>query len=236
MRHAHRLSVRAATAILIACVFAATAVIVVGTRSSASQHDKARIEAARAITNTELYEDALGSSYDEWVTVMGYFVLKDPAYLDRFAASRKTVETSLVALRNDALVHNPNDAAALDGLIATHARFADTDARVLKAIGDGDLAGAVGISGGTGTTADSDKLLGDLRARIAEQRVILRAAQDRQQAAEDATLRWSLGIGTMCAGLLLVIGLASFEMDRPPVAPRQRHHPRHRRRRSHGAS
>jgi sensor domain CHASE-containing protein len=67
MRHAHRLSVRAATAILIACVLAATAVIVVGTRSSASQHDNARIEAAHASNNSALYEDALGSSYEEWV-------------------------------------------------------------------------------------------------------------------------------------------------------------------------
>jgi diguanylate cyclase (GGDEF)-like protein len=217
MRHAHRLSVRAATAILIACVLAATAVIVVGTRSSASQHDNARIEASRAINNSALYEDALGSSYDEWVTVFEYFALKDPAYLNRFALSRKTAETALVALRDDALVHNPDDAAALDALIATHTRLTDGDARVIKAIGDGDFVGAISISVSSGTTADSDRLLGDLRMRIAEQRIALRAAQDRQQAAEDATLRWSLGIGAMCAGLLLVMGLASFEWIGRPL-------------------
>ena len=217
MRLTHRPSVRVAMAILVACVLAATAVIVVGTRSSANQHQNARIEAARANNNSALLEDALGSSYDEWVTVMGYFVLKDPAYLDRFALSRKSAEEALDALRDDAIEHNPDDAPALDALIATHARFADIDARVLKAIGDGDLASAVSLSGGSGTTADSDKLLGDLRTRIGEQRIVLGAAQDRQQAAEEATLRWSLGIGIMCACLLLVMGLAGLQWIGRPL-------------------
>ena len=93
MKYTHRLSVRAATAILVVCVLAATAVIVIATRSSASQHDRARIQAERTINNSGLYEDALGSVYDEWVTVVAYFIQHDPAYLDRFAASRKTADT-----------------------------------------------------------------------------------------------------------------------------------------------
>jgi diguanylate cyclase (GGDEF)-like protein len=217
MKYAHRLSVRAATAIVIVCVLATTGVIVVATRASAARHDTAQQEAARAIINSAHYEDALGSTYDEWVTIIDYFVLQDPSYVDRFNASRTMATNALVALRDDALVHDPEDAVRLNDMIATHARFADGDEQVIAAIRSGDVTKAISIAVGSGVTADSDQLLAALRQRIVDQRLTLNKAQDDQQAAEASTLRWSLGIGAMCAGLLLVMGLAALEWIGRPL-------------------
>src|SRR6185295_9953430 len=159
----------------------------------------------------------LGSVYDEWVTVIAYFVQHDPVYLDRFAAARTKADTSLRALRDDAGMHNPDDAAAIDKMIDTHARFAEGDQQIISLIGAGDLGGAIAITTSSGLTADSEQLLGDLGRRLTAQRDALRAAQGDQQAAEDATLRWSMGIGAMCAGLLLIMGLAGFEWIGRPL-------------------
>ena len=217
MRYGHRLSVRAATAILVVCVLATTAIIVVATKSSSNRHDHARIGAVRTINNSGLYEDALGSVYDEWVTVVAYFLNNDPSYLERFAASRSRADAALRALRDDALAHDPADAAAIDEMVQTHARFADGDQQVIALIGAGDLGGAVKIATQSGLTTDSEQLLTDLGQRIADQRVALRAAQDEQQSAESATMSWSLGIGAMCAGLLFIMGLAGFEWIGRPL-------------------
>jgi diguanylate cyclase (GGDEF)-like protein len=217
VKYGHRLSVRAAAALLIVCVLSATAVIVIATKSSSNQHDQTRVEAARAINNSGLYEDALGSVYDEWVTVIAFFIQHDPTYLDRFAASRRNAETALKALHDDALAHNPGDAAAIDKLLKTHTHFADGDQQVIALLGAGDLAGAVSLAANSGLTADSEQLLADLGTRIAQQRVALRAAQDDQQSAETATLAWSLGIGAIGAGLLFIMGLAGFEWIGRPL-------------------
>ncbi len=217
MKGSYRLSVRGATALLIACVVAATAGIAVATLATAKQHQQAGERADRAIVNSSLYEDALGGAYDEWVAVVAYFALKDPAYLDRFTQSRKTVEASLVALRADATAYHSGQAASLDAFIATHTRFADLDQEVITAIDGGDLARAIAIVTDTGLIVDSDQFLSDLRQRIEAQRIELRAAQSQQRDAEAATRRWSLSIGAMCAGLLIVVGLASYRWIGRPL-------------------
>jgi diguanylate cyclase (GGDEF)-like protein len=217
MNLGHRLSVRAATALLIVGVLAATGVIVATTRASAKRHQAASQEATRAINNTAHYEDAIGSTYDEWVTVIAYFLDRDPAFIERFAESRKKAEDALVALRDDARVRDPEDASRLDALIATHAHFATADAQAIAAIEANDLAGAIQISRDSGATADSEQLLADLRERIVDQRLTLNRAQDAQQAAENATLRWSLSIGAMSALMMLGIGLAAFEWIGRPL-------------------
>ena len=217
MKYGHRVSVRAATAVLVCCVIAATTVIVVATRSSAARHEAAQQEATRAIDNGALYEDALGGVYDEWVTVIAFFVLQDQSYLDRFENSRKTAGDALIALRDDALAHDPDDAVRINAMITTHAGFADSNEKVIAAIRSGDLANAINIAVGSGSTADSEALLGELGSRLASQRVTLSQAQDDQQAAELATLRWSLVIGAMCAGLLLAVAFAAFEWIGRPL-------------------
>ncbi len=213
----YRLSVQAATFALVLCVFAATAVIVVGTRSSASQHDEARMRADRAIVNSALYQDALGGAYNEWVMVVAYFSLQDRAYIDGFTRARTAVEESLVQLRQDAATHEPESVGVIDGFIATHARFAAADQDVITAIGEGDLARAVSIATTTGVTVDSVRLLSDLRGKIEDQRAELIAAQSQQRAAEVSTLRWSLSIGAMCAGLLLLVAFASYRWIARPL-------------------
>jgi diguanylate cyclase (GGDEF)-like protein len=213
----HRLSVRAATATLIVFVLGATGVIVATTRASANRHQVASQEATRAINNSGLYEDALGSVYDEWITVIAYFLKKDPAFLDRFAASRNKADSALVALRDDALVHDPADAPRLEAMIELHTKFAGGDQEVITAIGEGDLARGVDIATNSGLTNESEHLLENLGQRIADQRAALRAAQDAQQAADNSTLRWSLGIGAMSALMMLAIGLAAFEWIGRPL-------------------
>ena len=217
MKFGHRLSVRAATAILIVLVLAATGVIVITTRASAQRHQVASQEATRAINNSGLYEDALGSVYDEWITVIAYFLQKDPVFLERFAASRQKADTALVALHDDALVHDPADAPRLEAMIQLHSQFAGGDQEVITAIGAGDLARAINIATNSGLTVESEELLADLGGRITDQRAALRKAQDDQQAAENATLRWSLGIGAMSALMMLAIGLAAFEWIGRPL-------------------
>lgn len=217
MKRSYRLSVRAATVLLIAFVFTATVGIAVATLATARQHEQARERADRAIVNSSLYEDALGAAYDEWVAVVAYFALKDSDYLDRFAQSRTTVETSLAALRADATAYQSGQAASLDAFIATHTRFADLDEEVIAAIDGGDLARAITIVTDTGLIVDSDQFLSDLRQRIEAQRIELRAAQAQQRDAEAATRRWSLSIGAICAGLLIVVGLASYRWIGRPL-------------------
>jgi diguanylate cyclase (GGDEF)-like protein len=217
MKYGHRVSVRAATAVLVCCVIAATTVIVIATRSSAARHEAAQQEATRAIDNGALYEDALGAVYDEWVTVVVFFVRQDQIYLDRFENSRKTASDALIALRDDALAHDPDDAVRINAMITTHAGFAASNEKVIAAIRSGDLTNAINVAVGSGSTADSEALLGELGSRLASQRVTLSQAQDDQQAAELATLRWSLAIGAMSAGLLLAVAFAGFEWIGRPL-------------------
>jgi diguanylate cyclase (GGDEF)-like protein len=213
----YRLSVQAATLALMICVFAATAVIVVATKASASQHDDARMRADRAIGNSALYQDTLAGAYNEWVMVVAYFSLKDPLYLEGFSDARRTVEESLSALRRDAIANDPDSVRTIDSFIDTHSRFAAADQDVITAITEGDLAGAVRISTETGVTVDSVRFLGDLRSKIEEQRAELVAAQEQQRAAETTTLRWSLGIGAMCAGLMILAAFASYRWIARPL-------------------
>ncbi len=217
MKFGHRLSVRAATAILVVSVLAATGFIVATTRASANRHQTASREATRAINNSGHYEDALGSVYDEWITVIAYFLQKDPAFLDRFAASRNRADTALTALRDDAVLHDPADAPRLDALIQMHSQFSGGDQEVIAAISSGDLASAINIATNSGLIDRSEQLLADLGGRITDQRAALRTAQDDQQAAEASTLRWSLGIGAMSALMMLAIGLAAFEWIGRPL-------------------
>ncbi len=213
----NRLSVRTATGVLIACVLAATVVVVIGTRSSAKHHDDATRRAERATTNSALYEDALGSAYNEWVTVVGYFTLHDPTYVDKFGQSRARFDAALNALRDDAVAHDPAQVGELDAFSATHARFADGDSQIIDAIGRNDLATALQIATQTGLTVDSQQFLADLRQKIDEQRAELRAAQQEQVHAEGATLGWFLIIGTMCLGLLIVVSLAGYRWIARPL-------------------
>jgi len=217
MKPKYRLSVRIATLLLVLAVLAATAVIAVSTRVSATQHDDARRRAERAITNSSLYEQAISGSYNEWVTVVSLFTLGDPAYVEQFNASRREVESSLTALRQDALANDPEKVAALDAFIDTHARFADADEQIIQAILNQDLPGALALAVDTGLTVDSDRFLKDLRLEIEEQRGELRAAQQQQSQAESATLRWSLGTGAMCAALLVIVALAGHHWIGGPL-------------------
>jgi diguanylate cyclase (GGDEF)-like protein len=203
--------------LLIACVIAVMTLIIIVNRVSTKRHDDAQLQANRAITNSSLYEDALGNAYNEWVTVVGYFTLRDTAYLDSFRESRTNVETSLSALRDDAALNDPGQTATLDRFIATHARFADTDQRVIYAVGSGDLTAALSIAINTGITVDSTRFLAEMRQQIEDQRVVLHAAQQHQQDAEGFTLRWSLGIGALCAGLLTIVALASYPWITRPL-------------------
>ncbi|MDP9238766.1 MAG: EAL domain-containing protein [Chloroflexota bacterium] len=217
MKGPSRISVRAATMLLIAAVIAVMTLIVIVNRFSTARHNEARTQADRAITNSSRYEDALGNAYNEWVTVVAYFTLHDPSYIDSFKESRASVETSLSALRDDAALHDPGQAATLDQFIATHARFADTDQQVIKAVGSGDLTAALSIAINTGLAVDSTRFLAELRQQIEDQRAALRAAQAHQQDAENFTLRWSLGLGALCAGLLTIAGLASYQWITRPL-------------------
>jgi diguanylate cyclase (GGDEF)-like protein len=213
----YRISVRSATLGLIVCVVGATMVIATATRQSASEHSEARARAERAINNSSLYEDTLAGAYNEWVMVVAYFALRDPSFVDRFALSREAVETSLLALRRDALQNDAEEVAVLDGFIETHARFAAADQEVIDAITNGDLAHAITVVTETGIALDSVQLLTDLRTKIEEQRAELIAAQEQQRSAEIETLRWSLGIGAMCAALLIAVAFASHRWIAGPL-------------------
>ncbi|MEX2246861.1 MAG: EAL domain-containing protein [Dehalococcoidia bacterium] len=217
MKTPRRLSVRTATLLLTACVLTATAVIVLGTRESANRHADARSEADRAITNSALYEDALANAYNEWITIIGYFTQGDPVYAQRFAESRAQVDRSLQALRLDAFVNDPDEVDELNEFLATHGRFAAAEQTIVDAIGSGDLTGAIAFASDSGLTLESTQFLADLRAEIQQQRVQLIQAQDRQHEAETATLRWTLGIGAMCAVLLLAVVLASYRWIGRPL-------------------
>jgi diguanylate cyclase (GGDEF)-like protein len=213
----YRISVQAATLALILCVLAATAIIVLGTRASASQHQDARARADRAIANSSLYQDALAGAYNEWVMVVAYFSLHDPAYIDGFTQARASAERSLIALRADALAHDPESAAQIDGFITTHARFATADQEVISAIGEGDLARAISIATGTGVTVDSVQLLADLRQKIEEHQAEVVAAQAEQADAQAATLHWALGIGAASAAMMIIVAFASYRWIARPL-------------------
>ena len=213
----YRISVRGATLMLIVCVLGVTAIIATATRSSANEHADARARAERAIVNSSLYQDTLAGAYNEWVMVVAYFSLRDPAYLDAFTQARASVEQSLTELRRDALQHDRDAVAEIDGFITTHARFAAADQDVITAIGEGDLLGAVNIATNTGVTLDSVRLLADLRRKIDDQHAEVVAAQEQQRDAEIMTLRGSVGIGVMAAGLLIIVAFSSHRWIANPL-------------------
>jgi diguanylate cyclase (GGDEF)-like protein len=203
-----RISVRAATIALVGCVIIATAVIAAATHVNSVRHDRARDQAERTIVSASLYEDALGASYNEWVTVVGLFATGDESYIQRFNESRRKAELSLAALR-ELNSDDPAEVGRIDSLIVRHQGFADTDEQVIEAIGDGDIGLALELATGTGLTRASDQYLGDLRRSIDTARAELREGQARQQAAATAAMRWSLATGAMCAALLVIVALAS---------------------------
>ena len=210
MRHPHRMSVRTATGLLIVAIAGAVAIVAYATTSANAEHHAAQAQADRAITNSARYEDALGGAYDEWVNVMSLFVLHDDSYVDRFNASRAHVDAALAALRQDAQEHEPAEVATIDSFIASHQSFVDRDQQVVQAIAAGDLPTALSLSADSHLTLDSGKFLADLQARLAAQRTQITAAQGRQRQAETTTVRWSLGIGSLTALLLVAAGVASY--------------------------
>jgi diguanylate cyclase (GGDEF)-like protein len=213
----YRISVRAATLMLIVCVLVVTGIIATATRSSANEHAAARARAERAISNSSYYQESLAGAYNEWVMVVAYFALRDPAYVDRFALSRQSVEAALLALREDAVRNDPDQVAKLDGFIETHARFASADQQVIGAITANDLARAITIVTESGIAVESVALLADLRDQIDAQHAEVVAAQEQQRDAEIVTLRWSLGIGVMAAGLLIVVAFSSHRWIANPL-------------------
>ena len=97
MPHPRRMSVRTATALLVVAIAAALAIVAYATMSADTQHHAAQAQADRAIANSAHYEDALGGAYDEWVTLMSLFVLRDQSYIDRYGKARATVDAALAA-------------------------------------------------------------------------------------------------------------------------------------------
>lgn len=210
MRRPDRVSVRTTIGMLIVVVLCVTAAAALATRAADVRHGAAQAQAARAVANSAAYEDALGGAYNEWVSLISYYVLQDPAYIDRFDRSRAGVEASLAALRLDAELHAPAQVAVIDGFVATHQRFADADARVIESIKAGNLAQAVALSSDSNLTLDAGQFLDDLQVQLAGQRAEIREAQVHQRQAEASTVRWSLGIGSVCAGMLVLVGGASY--------------------------
>jgi diguanylate cyclase (GGDEF)-like protein len=199
---------------MVVAMLAASAVIVTATLASARRHQSASETASRALERSSLYEDALGAAYDEWVSVMGYFVQQDDLYVVRFNQTTAQTSDALRQLRDGST--DPEEAAELDGFIETHARFIATDQAILDRIGNGDLVAAVGIVLDSGIGVESDTFLSDLRLRLEDQRIELAAAQQRQRDAEWATRAWALGIGTACAfGLLVAAGLSFYWISSP---------------------
>ena len=88
--------------------------------------------AGRALERSALYEDALGAAYDEWVSVMGYFVQQDDLYVVRFNQTAAQTSDALRQLRDGST--DPEEAAELDAFIETHARFIATDQTILDRI------------------------------------------------------------------------------------------------------
>jgi diguanylate cyclase (GGDEF)-like protein len=217
MQRSFRISVRAATMALIAAVLAATSVIAVSTRINSQKHEAARVQAERTITRAAQYEDALGGAYNEWVTVVAFFATGDEVYIERFNQSRARVEQSLNALRKQAVHQDPEDVTEIDSLIERHAGFADTDAEVIQSIRDGDLGRALALASDTGLTRRSEQFLADLRARIDLARSELKEGQQQQVAAAASALNWSLGIGAMCATLLVLAAFAGHRWVGRPL-------------------
>jgi diguanylate cyclase (GGDEF)-like protein len=210
MRLPRRMSVRTATGLLIVAIAVALAVVAYATMSANTQHHNAQAQAERAITNSAHLEDALGAAYDEWVTIMSLFVLRDPSYRARFDESRATVDEALTALRNDAVANDPGEVATIDGYIATHQSFTAVDEQVIDAIARGDLTTALSLSNDSKLTLDAGRFLGELQARLAGQRDQISAAQRNQRQAQSTTVRWSMGIGSLTALLLIAAGAASY--------------------------
>ncbi len=209
MKPRRRISVRTATALLLVAACLTTGFVILATQLAGHQHRDAQQEADRAIANSTNWEDALSSAYDEWISIMAYYTLNDPAYVDRFQASRATVESSLASLRADAQRNDPTLVPTIDSFAASHRSFADTEAQVIAAIGHGDLATALSLSANSDLTRESSDLLVAMRQQIEIQHGRILQAQQRQDSAESATLNWTLGIGGVFVLLLIVVGFAS---------------------------
>jgi diguanylate cyclase (GGDEF)-like protein len=216
MQRRYRISVRGATISLVALILVAAVAVIVFTQKSKAEQQRARVSAERTIQSAELYEDALAAAYNEWVSVVIYFAGRDPAYLVRFDESYATVKESLTQLL-DITEGEPLERDAIRSLIARHDSFAELDRLVLDAIREGDLGRALEISTSTDLTVDSDAFLSDLRRSIERERDELSAAIEQQQDSEAAALRWSFGIGAMCAGVLVLVGMAGHKWIGQPL-------------------
>ncbi|HET6614739.1 MAG TPA: hypothetical protein VFH62_02525, partial [Dehalococcoidia bacterium] len=148
--------------VVLLAVFAMAAV----TRATAERHADAQRRADRAIANTALYQQAISSAYDEWVMVTGYFVTGDPTYIERFRASRRTVDDALGQLVDDARQHEPDKAVQLDEYMSTHKRFSSAEEQVIDSIVSGDFSRAISTAVDTDLTVDSAAFLADLKTEI----------------------------------------------------------------------
>jgi diguanylate cyclase (GGDEF)-like protein len=217
MQRSFRISVRAATIALIAAALAATSIIAAVTFVSAQRYERSRVQAQRTVESASLYEDALGSFYNEWVTVVGYFATGDETYVDRFAESRFKVEQSLYEIRSGVQAHEPEKITRIDSLIDRHRGFADLDEQIIRAIGAGDLGRALSLATESGLTQSSELLLADMRESIDLARAELDAGQEQQKDAAEGALEWSLGIGAMCAALLVLAAIAGHRWVGRPL-------------------
>jgi diguanylate cyclase (GGDEF)-like protein len=80
---------------------------------------------------------------------------------------------------------------------------------VIAAIGEHDLAKAVGLSANSDLTRESSNLLAAMKRQIDVEHDRIQQAQRQQDSAESATLNWTLSIGAVFVLLLIVVGFAS---------------------------
>jgi HAMP domain-containing protein len=181
-----------------------------GESSAAMSGEVRRTTLEESAGQISRYEDAQSAFANLGSDLATYYVLRGSLHADAFELARAQVTQSLTAAREAAPALGDAELARADALASAYATVGETQERILRAVEQNDISGALAIAGQTGVLEAAPKLTQEMQQAVNDARNDLATAQRDDAAEQKRSVALSLGIAGTWAALLLFLGLASF--------------------------
>jgi len=212
-----RISLRAATGILLIGVLLAASALAYVTHEAGRQCASTNRLVVRTTADIQLLEDARAGFLEESVSVAGYYILRQPQLLAGFRDANARIDSALSRLRVEAAERDPKRLATIDELTDAHERLTLLFERGLALLGNDDLAGVMNVVIEGGLQETAALFYDTLTAEIGAAQDTLVSAQQSDAAAQTASDRLSLGITAAWACLILAGGFCVFRWVVRPI-------------------
>lgn len=215
-RSRRRMSVRTTTALVVATVAMATAVLAYLTFLGVEHRSKTNEVVEREIVIEGRYEDIRAAVAAEGATTALYLALRDPQYLADFDEQRASAEAAFSELLEAVLSDGSEELARVEKLQAKHVRLAGAYGEFLGQLAGGDEAGALAVFLEQDIQSEGRSISEELGIAANSAAARLLAAQRADQAVQT---RWDRIVLTGGMVWALVMSAGAFVMFRWVLRP-----------------